>query len=249
MHVFNDKVITLVLGAPGSGKSTFAARLVAEGNEKGVPVFSNYPVKGSIQVNLTQAIVENLGESVLVVDEAGLSYNSRNTKAFGPEHYHWFATTRHRKTQIFIIVQSWKRVDIVLRELGTEILLCRRGFFGFTTIRRYHSDIKLIEDRDGNAMEFQEVFAKIKWMCFWRPKYYHMFDSYYLDREYRAPSMELYPDEMFPVRRPFATRLREALFGAPRPRMRRSRQRGEDEGLDIPLIQQKECDVALTDGV
>ena len=231
MYVFNDKVITLVLGAPGSGKSTFAARLVREANEIGLPVYCNYPVQGSIAVDMDSIIEHDLGVGVLIIDEAGLNYNSRNTKAFGKEHYHWFATTRHRRTQIFVIVQSWKRVDIVLRELATEVIMCRKGWFGFTTCRQYVSDIKLIEDKDGNAQEFADVFARIHWRCFWRPNYYHMFDSYHLDKEYRAAPDAVYPDELFPMQQPFGKRLRDAILGPPKPRKRRSRQRGEGEML------------------
>ena len=217
MHVFNDKVISLILGAPGSGKTTMIAKIVKEANKKRIPVYCNWPVLGAIQVDMKSVIKQDLGESVLIIDEAGLHYNSRqsknNSKDFGSEHYHWFATTRHRKTQIFVVVQSWKRIDIVLRELGTEVIMCKRGFFSFTTYRRYVSDLKLVEDRDGNAMEFQEVFSRISWRAFWRPNYYHMFDSYALDKQYDLPMGLPYDPAQFPSKLPLWRRLLLGLLG------------------------------------
>ena len=214
MYILNNKVITLILGAPGSGKSTMAAMLVNMANEKGIPVYCNYPVKNALQVDVKTMINYNLGDSVLIIDEAGLSFNSRNTKMFSAEHYHWFATTRHRGTQIFIIVQSWKRLDIVLRELATEVILCRRGIFSFTTWKSYSSAIKLIEDRDGNATEFQELFQKLNWRFFWRPKYYHMFDTKHLDKVYQVPDMGEWPLDQFPEYVPYWRRIIRGRKGA-----------------------------------
>jgi len=228
MHIWNNKVISLILGSPGSGKSTMAAMLVALANKKGVPVYCNYPVLGAYMVDMNDVIKRDLGESVLIIDEAGLHYNSRqskgNSKDFTPAHYHWFATTRHRKTQLFIIVQNWGRVDIVLRQLATEVIMCRKGFFGFTTIKVYNEQVKLLEDKEGNATDFLEVFFKIRWRCFWRPSYYHMFDSFHLDKEYLREAPVLYPADHFPKRQPLWRRLL-GLFWHPPKRKPKARQR------------------------
>lgn len=218
MHVFNKKVVTLILGPPGSGKSTFAAMLVSIANKAGIPAYCNYPVKGAYQIDVKTMTQYNLHDSVLIIDEAGLSFNSRSHKNFSAEHYHWFATTRHRGTQIFIIVQSWKRIDLVLRELATEVILCRKGLFSTTTWRSYCSDLKLVEDKEGRATEFEEVFSRIKWRFFWRPKYYSMFDTKHLDREYKEPDQQKYPLDIFPVVVPWYKKLMRLL---PLDRMRR----------------------------
>lgn len=207
MHVLNDKVVTLILGSPGSGKSTLLAKIVSDGNKKGIPVYTNYPTLGARIIDMKTLVDYNLGKSVLVIDEAGLEYNSRNSRAFTVELYHYFMTTRHRDTQLFFIVQSWKRIDIVLRELATEIILCKKFFFGFTMYRTFNSETTLISNSEGYALEFQEVFKQGSLHFFWRPKYYHMFDTKYLDREYLPGPLEEYPEDMFPVKESFIRRL------------------------------------------
>ena len=220
MYVVNNKVITLILGSPGSGKSTYAAKIVHLANKQNIPVFCNYPTLGAYPVDMKTMIDYNLadttecGKAILIIDEAGLHYNSRSStqkgnKDFSASVYHWYATTRHRNTQVFIIVQSWKRVDTILRELATEVILCKKvGLFpSFTSLRAYESETTLIEDYNGNALDFQELFAKINWRCFWRPNYYHMFNSHHLDIEYKRPDWELYEEEQFPQKLPFWRRL------------------------------------------
>lgn len=226
MHIFNDKVVSLILGSPGSGKSTFIAKLVFEANKKDIPVYCNYPVKGTYMINVDDMYRYNLGKAVLIIDEAGLNYNSRNIKSLTLPIYHWLMTTRHRDTQIFFAVQSWKRVDIVLRELATEIILCSKFFFGFTLYSCYNSKTTLIENHEGYALEFQEVFQRVKTWLFHRPKYYHMFDTKHLDREYEEPPTELYPDEMFPVVIPLWHRL---IARKPHARAQAQAGRGEQE--------------------
>jgi cytidylate kinase len=224
MFILNTKVITLIIGSPGSGKSTMAAKLIYMAGKAGIPAFCNYPVLGAYPVDMATMSLYDLSKvtdadkAVLIIDEAGLYYNSRSStqkgsKSFTADLYHWYATTRHRNTQVFIIVQSWKRVDTILRELGTEVIMCRKGIFGFTTYRSYQSETTLIEDYNGNATEFTELFAKIGWRCFWRPNYYHMFDSYHLDRPYNVPDWDLYDPGHFPQKQ----RLWRRLLGlAPR---------------------------------
>jgi len=231
MWVINNKVITLIIGSPGSGKSTYSAKIVKECNKKGISVFANYPTLGSYPVDLKSMSDYDLsrvgvsGKAVLIVDEAGLVYNSRSStqkgnKSFGADVYHWYATTRHRNTQVFVIVQSWKRVDTVLRELATEVIMCRKGVLGFTTCRAYQSETTLIEDGNGNALEFNELFSRIGWSCFWRPNYYHMFDSFHLDKEYLAPNWDEYDRDHFPRKQPLWKRVLGVLVPLSlRPRM------------------------------
>lgn len=208
MHVFNDKVVTLVIGSPGSGKSTFASMLAYEADKKNIPCYCNYPVKGTYLISLKNIYEYNLGKSVLIIDEAGLEYFSRNIKAFTAQHNDWYSTTRHRRTQIFVIVQAWSRVDVILRNLGTEALMCKKWPFGLTRIKVFASALDLVQDRDGNATEFKDIFKYNGSRFFWRPKYYHMFDSYYLAREYREPDFPLSDDICtFPVKLPLWRRI------------------------------------------
>lgn len=212
MHVINNKVISLIIGSPGAGKSTLAAKIVRKGNRAGIPVYCNYPVLGARVIDPATMYEHDLGKSVLLIDEAGLLYNSRSStqkgsKSFTSDIYHWYATTRHRETQVFIIVQSWKRVDTILRELGTEVIMCRKWPFRIVRCLRYQSETTLVEDRDGNALEFNELFSRIGSFFFWGPAYYHMFDTHHLDMDYLpAPVLEYDPDQ-FPDKLPFWRRL------------------------------------------
>ena len=202
MHIFNNKVFTMVIGSPGSGKSTFAAKLVELANKAGVPAFCNYPVKGALRLDMSEFLNVDFGESVIILDEAGLQFNSRDFKTFTADHYHKFATLRHYGTQCFLIVQNYSRLDIALRELSTEVLYVEKSFFGLSKVITYAARTVPIEDREGQATEFGNIFDNILRKWFWRPYYYHMFDSYHKDREYAAAQRVLYDDSLFPPKRP-----------------------------------------------
>lgn len=111
-------MIIAYTGMPGSGK-TFA--LVARAHKamlQGRTVFANFPLKGTYQISLDDICNYQFPEDcVVLIDEAGRWFNSREWKDLPHEVFDLFTMHRHVKMDLFIAVQSFARIDKSLREV------------------------------------------------------------------------------------------------------------------------------------
>jgi hypothetical protein len=195
---FSNSVFTAITGAPGTGKSTVAGLIKRQADKLSIPVYSNFPLAGARRIVLSVDewwMKYDTRGSIIVIDEAGGIYNSRNQKTVPMGLFNFFATARHRRTQIFILVQAWDRFDKSIRELCTKVVLLDKSMFPeFTVIRKYSAKLKLIEDENHNATEFKSCFHKLITTWYFRPADYKCFDSWYDDYVFSG-----YPVENFPV--------------------------------------------------
>lgn len=188
-------MIRIFFGNPGCGKTTLACRLLRKHQKKMIKkkspyrfLYANFENKISSELSL-----DGLGEwtpspfSYLIVDEAGIQYNSRKYKSLSQEAISWFKLHRHYQCDVDFISQSWEDIDITIRRLAEQLWYVRR-LGPFTMIRRIYkrvginSDTHQIED----YYEFGKLlpcllpppFHRDNCRIFLRKPYYKYFDTY-----------------------------------------------------------------------
>lgn len=111
-------MIEVYCGLPGSGKSYALTYLAYKYIKRGKTVFTNFPVRGAYKVNVADLKEYELPQnSMILIDEAGLYYNTRDWKNFDKESFILFTQHRKKGLDLILAVQSPKRVDISIREV------------------------------------------------------------------------------------------------------------------------------------
>ena len=90
--------LSVYYGAPGVGKSTFAAALADAYIRCGIPVYSNVPINGTYRVEKSDLGTYLIESGLLIWDEVGVDFNSRQFKSnFTSAQIKWFKYHRHEK--------------------------------------------------------------------------------------------------------------------------------------------------------
>lgn len=188
-------MISLYFGSPGSGKSTLAARLVyknynSKKNDKYDVVYTNFACKGASRFDSSDfAIFRPLENSLVIIDEAGIDFNNRKFKDLKQSMIEFFKLHRHYAIDIIFLSQSWEDVDITIRRLADELIYIKK-IGPFTRLREVRKFVTC--DKDTRQIVEGYEFLPIWYLLFlfppfrfkspvkffFRPPYYHMFDSY-----------------------------------------------------------------------
>lgn len=111
-------MIIAFTGMPGAGKSYALVQRAYKALQEGRTVYANFPIKGVNKFTLDDlcnfAFPEN---SVIIIDEAGRWFNSRQWKDLPSEVFDVFTMHRHLNCDMYIGVQSFARIDKSLREV------------------------------------------------------------------------------------------------------------------------------------
>lgn len=113
-------MISLYWGNPGCGKTTLACKMIAADiiGRKHAHVYANFHTTLCPYMS-----VEGLGTwtpppgSLLVIDEAGIEYNSRLYKTLHQSVIKWYKLHRHYGVDVIVISQSWEDIDVTVRRL------------------------------------------------------------------------------------------------------------------------------------
>lgn len=184
-------------GVPGSGKTTFAAAITKKALKRKIPVYSNVPIKGAIQVTRDQIGHYNLPcgdkECILIVDEAGIDFNNRDFKNnFDKQALAWWKLHRHYRCKVFIYSQSYEDMDKKLRDLTQQFFLVKGSLIPFTRLAvpiRFKVGINELTNDITDMYYFDpfpvSLFTSTRIFC---PVYWKMFDSW------DAPSLPDLPE-------------------------------------------------------
>lgn len=172
-----NPVLSLYFGLPGSGKSTYASLLVSQCLNADIPVYCNFPVKGTYQFDpVTDLGKYNLHDCVLIIDEGGLVFNNRDFAKFSKQNLEFFKLHRHYNTEIHIFSQGINDCDIKIRQLAQKIFYIERSLLPFSRrireVKRY-----LGIDENGQLLDKYD-FVPFSKRFIWLPKFWNMFDSF-----------------------------------------------------------------------
>lgn len=144
-------VLSIYFGVPGSGKTTFAAYLAAKDLRHGSPVWSNVPIKGTFQFEPQSDIGKwFIHDGRVIIDEAGIEYDSRKFKSFSDEATYFYKYHRHAGLAVDVFSQGFEDCDKKIRTLASRLYVVRRGLLPWFIHRR---EIRKVFDIDQNTKQ------------------------------------------------------------------------------------------------
>lgn len=170
--------LTVYYGAPGVGKTTFAAALAKHYHRSGIRVYSNVPISGTYRIernDLGRYCIENC---LLIWDEVGVDFHARNFKSnFTPEQIKFFKYHRHENCEVVIFSQGFDDMDKVLRILATEMYVLRRSLLPYLITAKLIRKRPNIDENTHQPIDYYD-FVKFSSKRILAPMYWKMFNSY-----------------------------------------------------------------------
>lgn len=197
----DDIMISMYFGNPGSGKTTLACKILFQEQLKGNydHYYANFETKLAEYNSL-----ENLGHwtfpknSLVVIDEAGIEYNSRKYKTMDQKLIEWLKLHRHYGCDVIVISQSWEDVDITIRRLVSQLYYIKK-ILCFSMVKRIYKSVG-IDDKTHQIIDyyrfgsfFGNLIGAKNISFFFRPWYYQFFDSYHTPPTNVLPSLPFTP--------------------------------------------------------
>lgn len=184
----NPYKLYMCFGKKGSGKSTLMCKLALKYTKKGFTVFCNSYIPGTYYFDAGDVGFYEFPEnSVLLIDEVGMIWDSRDFKTFKKEVRDYFKLQRHYKHVVFLFSQSFD-VDKKLRDLTDNMYMIVNVFNVFSIARRVNKVITVSHgDRNGTGESKIIDDYHIESVFFWFlgsvkltyiPKYVKYFNSY-----------------------------------------------------------------------
>lgn len=175
--------LTILYGAPGSGKSTLLSWFAAWYQASGIPVYSNVPIRGCMQITTDMLGTYDISNGLLLIDEAGIEYNSRDyasafsKKSGQAKQLDFYKRHRHYGVEIIIASQGFDDMDKKLRTLATSMYIVRRSLIPWCIVRKA---IRKRPGIDNNTHKPDDLydFVPLSAKRIWAPSVWSMFDSF-----------------------------------------------------------------------
>lgn len=200
----NPYRLYLVFGKKGSGKSTYLVKLAVRYIKKKWTVYTNMTdlcIPGARIIE-----IEHLGDfvpcsdSVLLLDEVGMVWDSRNFKNFKPSVRDFFKLQRHYHCIVYMASQTFD-VDKKIRDLCDGMFLHVNIARVFSLGKRITKKITLTEATSEGESRIAESLAFCpfwNWTLTLIPKYSKFFDSHTIPPMPELPYKEV-PMTLFPI--------------------------------------------------
>lgn len=187
-------MITFIASPIGSGKSCYSACLAQKAIKRGRSVYSNTEIANCRKITVQQlATMRPARGSLVIIDETGNEFNSRNFAQTSKTLIEFFKLSRHYGIDIILISQTFNDSDKQIRELAQRIYFIRPIISGVISMI-VNVDGKIGVGMQGEVM-MQYKIAKIGAFCL-LPKWFKYYDSF------SAPERNEVPIEQYRTYRP-----------------------------------------------
>lgn len=178
----HDSQLSIYYGAPGSGKSTYAAWLAQWYINSGIPVYSNVPIKGCMEIKRSDLGRFAIVDGLVIIDEAGLEFNNRDTGSFTKKSgeiqiLEWFKKHRHEGCELVIFSQGFDDMDKKIRTLGTRLYLIRKSLIPNLIVRKTIKKAPKIDETTHQPIDAYD-FVPLSAKRIYAPCVWHLFDSF-----------------------------------------------------------------------
>lgn len=176
--------LTVILGVPGSGKTTlaayFARRARKERAFKKRNVFSNVPIIGTLKIEPRTDFGKYLIEDGMVlVDEAGIEFNNRQFKSLPHNVIEFAKYYRHYGIKAFVFFSQSLDMDVTFQRLADRVMIVKKSVFPYfiatREVRKYigidNQTHQLVDQYEWTPLSRRWVFAPPNW------KYFDTYDS------------------------------------------------------------------------
>lgn len=161
----NPFKLIFVFGKKGSGKSTLLTKWALQHKKHGWSVYSDDPIPGCFLFDPTDLGKYELPwKSLVIVNEAGMIWHSRNFKKFPEATRHWFKLQRHRGVKVILASQTFD-VDKSIRDLADSMYLVTNVFRVFSYGKRILRFPDLVE-ATGDAQSEARLVDQLKFDTF-----------------------------------------------------------------------------------
>lgn len=202
LKYLNPYKLTFVFGKKGSGKNTYLTKIAYQHMAKGWRVYSNVPIPGCYEIDASDIGKYMIPpESVVLLDEVGLIWHSRDHKTFPKHVLRWFKLQRHYHVKVYMTSQDFD-CDKALRILADDMYLLTEKLRVWSYGKRIIKYPDLVNTSGENSEKRLSDQLKFDSLLFfwcgsrtltWIPRWVKYFDSFYTDP---------LPEKAFPVHAP-----------------------------------------------
>lgn len=145
------------VGLLGSGKTLGMTAFSKQKNDEGIKVFSNFHLTFGELINPIELIEFNLKNCVLCIDEAYTIIDSRFSNQASRLFGYFIKQSRKRDVWIYYSSQRFMDVDVRLRQVTNQIILCEKDeeqkIFTYTIIEAGRViDLKTLSFRNAEQL-------------------------------------------------------------------------------------------------
>lgn len=175
--------LVMLFGKKGSGKNTLLTKLSIKYNAMGYHVFSDSRIFNTYELSTDWIGKYDFPEnSVLMIEEAGITWSNRDFKTFPKEVAKFFKLQRHHKVIVYLASQSFD-VDKKLRDLCDEMYLCTNWMGIFSVAKKINKRIAIhnaSENNDGESFltETYSFDFPWNWKYTYIPRWIPFFNSF-----------------------------------------------------------------------
>lgn len=167
---------THVFAPPGTGKTTYAAKVVRDNIKIKKKTYCNVSLRGAYRFNISDLGKADFRHCTIIIDEGGSKLSNRNWhNNLTLQAIEFIKKHRHYNVDIIVISQSYNDVDNKFRELTTKILMLRKSRIPFFV--HAIAILKKMDIINGQIIEFFE-FDRANSFRFFTANLWAYFDSY-----------------------------------------------------------------------